>query len=1299
MQKKIFVVWFSMVFIFVQFSLSQIIPTSRQGTWSQAGFSETQKVIPRNFSAAANVLLHNLKNDGATDNTTALQTLIQFYAAKINADSISSVVLYFPSGTYIFRSAIEINAAQINGAHNIVLRGAGSDQTTCHFICSTSSSFDPLLNIQNTHDVGIENIKVERENTPTNNPDNISFYTCYSCWVYGVESIKPARFHVNISASNNIVVKGCSQYDAEATGEGGQGYGVNIAGSSYHCLIEDNIIRYLRHGVVFQDNAHDNVGGYNYVRDSHAWSGSHYYQEWDILFHGSGNYNNLFEGSVVDLIGADNKNGPSGSYNTFFRNIAYGAISLDETCQIGEYQCNLVANVFTQNNLMFVPTFDDRSGDLIDGYGLSLGYYRTHGYHMLSINNNCGEWNSGTCSCENNFSLDDYSYYYTSNAITPPDFWNSNITWPSIGPRRPNQSFPLSQINPAKYRWDHSSKLTVDAPRPTVPTTLAITAAHFYESGSGGTYAVHSSNVNSSYASVLNFMDTLTITANPPTGYVFDSWSDNVRDNPRFVTMTQDTTIYANYKAHLASNVGGVTNGNGQQRIGSSYYQASSNLYAGEDIVVYCSAGEIWATSYDWLSETWSPEVRLSDGSGQNSEPSLAVRGINQSYDLYSYSLQHDGIYAVWQKQTGTNTWDVCFALRIDNQWRIADYYGRPYIVNKFNPGNSSSDSCTVAPKPVITTFNIASGSSCIEYVSIVYNKTSTQIARKYAVMVNNFSDGYFNTANMLSTTSSGVLCLSQPAGQIGTNDTITLLYSKYDYTQASGVLATVDGVAYVWGHTNQWSTPQLVPAADGRSLNTDPHNWYGALYFTLGIWSPQVIRRNGKVEYAWIEMQTFEDPNVPFIVYQDRLSNGTWNSQYYVWDLLNIYDWSQVPSSVSLGNQTINGADVTTLRWSINNTLYAATDSNGVWNTTVSSGTGNDPQMTYFGTTPIGNASSDVNYYLYSQAGSSLWPIKTPLTIDQENLQQSTIAVSALSKKTTGGSLSLNKSIAPSTTVGKRKSAATTGTPVECSYSRTVVITDTAAKAQLSISVSQPKLGKRQLAFNAISDTTSIDASNFLNYLSTQQTTVGDDDDTLSFAVSISSKNLKTNPSALAVNLTGSSASRRNASLASLSHDVSKKWNKQQIAVSTTSLKGKTLGTLLSGFDVSTLGKNLQFSLAHVYKLPAPDTTAVTKQPVTTTTAATLVVTGLQGNYPNPFNPTTTINYQLQVASRVSLKIYDVLGREIVTLVDGMKEPGTYNATFDGSRLASGMYFARFIVNPQSGRQIVQVKKMLMIK
>jgi hypothetical protein len=84
-----------------------------------------------------------------------------------------------------------------------------------------------------------------------------------------------------------------------------------------------------------------------------------------------------------------------------------------------------------------------------------------------------------------------------------------------------------------------------------------------------------------------------------------------------------------------------------------------------------------------------------------------------------------------------------------------------------------------------------------------------------------------------------------------------------------------------------------------------------------------------------------------------------------------------------------------------------------------------------------------------------------------------------------------------------------------------------------------------------------------------------------------------------------------------------------------------------------------------------------------------------LAQNYPNPFNPSTKIFYELPKASRVSLIVYDVLGREVATLVDRMQEPGSYTVTFstqDGR--ASGVYFYRIHAG-----NFVSVKKMMLLK
>jgi hypothetical protein len=67
-----------------------------------------------------------------------------------------------------------------------------------------------------------------------------------------------------------------------------------------------------------------------------------------------------------------------------------------------------------------------------------------------------------------------------------------------------------------------------------------------------------------------------------------------------------------------------------------------------------------------------------------------------------------------------------------------------------------------------------------------------------------------------------------------------------------------------------------------------------------------------------------------------------------------------------------------------------------------------------------------------------------------------------------------------------------------------------------------------------------------------------------------------------------------------------------------------------------------------------------------------------LYTSYPNPFNPATTIKYDLATDSHVSLKLYDVLGREVMTLVDGDETAGRYQVTLNASELSSGVYFYR---------------------
>lgn len=84
----------------------------------------------------------------------------------------------------------------------------------------------------------------------------------------------------------------------------------------------------------------------------------------------------------------------------------------------------------------------------------------------------------------------------------------------------------------------------------------------------------------------------------------------------------------------------------------------------------------------------------------------------------------------------------------------------------------------------------------------------------------------------------------------------------------------------------------------------------------------------------------------------------------------------------------------------------------------------------------------------------------------------------------------------------------------------------------------------------------------------------------------------------------------------------------------------------------------------------------------------------GLSQNYPNPFNPKTVIGYQLPVTGFVNLKVFDILGNEIATLVDDYRPAGKYEVDFNAEKLASGIYFYRL----QAG-DFVQTKKMILLR
>ncbi|MBI5472650.1 MAG: T9SS type A sorting domain-containing protein, partial [Ignavibacteriae bacterium] len=89
-----------------------------------------------------------------------------------------------------------------------------------------------------------------------------------------------------------------------------------------------------------------------------------------------------------------------------------------------------------------------------------------------------------------------------------------------------------------------------------------------------------------------------------------------------------------------------------------------------------------------------------------------------------------------------------------------------------------------------------------------------------------------------------------------------------------------------------------------------------------------------------------------------------------------------------------------------------------------------------------------------------------------------------------------------------------------------------------------------------------------------------------------------------------------------------------------------------------------------------------------------------LHQNFPNPFNPTTEIRYQTPELSRITIKVYDVVGREVASLVDELQDAGFKSVRFDARNLASGVYLLRFTAMGTDGSvKLSQVRKLLLAK
>jgi hypothetical protein len=118
-----------------------------------------------------------------------------------------------------------------------------------------------------------------------------------------------------------------------------------------------------------------------------------------------------------------------------------------------------------------------------------------------------------------------------------------------------------------------------------------------------------------------------------------------------------------------------------------------------------------------------------------------------------------------------------------------------------------------------------------------------------------------------------------------------------------------------------------------------------------------------------------------------------------------------------------------------------------------------------------------------------------------------------------------------------------------------------------------------------------------------------------------------------------------------------------------------------------------------YTYRLKQVDFNGAFEYSNTIETEISVKEYSLGQNYPNPFNPSTKIKFNLAVDSKVSLKIFDVLGQEVATLINGQLAAGTQEVSFNASSLNSGVYFYRIDASGIDGQKFSSVKKMILTK
>ncbi len=768
---------------------------------------------------------------------------------------------------------------------------------------------------------------------------------------------------------------------------------------------------------------------------------------------------------------------------------------------------------------------------------------------------------------------------------------------------------------------------------------VTIDTARYVEPGGGGMYRINQASVTSSWQGTYteHVSDPIEVEAVPPNSqWFFDRWSDGVTQNPYYYCPGDHSILYAIFKKRLSSTTPTASGRNNQRKLES---------FGATEYAVYPSAGSIYFTKND--GSGWSNETRLSFmGTAKN--PSIAE----------TYSAPYTVLHVVWEEiqwWSGNEYHNVFYRKSTNNgaSWQNAVQVSYPPGYNAPPSAVNTDAAPVVAGSPIVIVWkagDIYSGSLKIQVEPVFGSST------------------YFTVDGSNGASSSASLRpMQQGPYKVAYRDgSATIQYREFNVTGGY---------------------PYYSVAFDfGKSADLSSEYWWMS-----DAANPCIVFDGTRTFVTWDALcevhaeEEWKDGSMGVGAAQRHILAREFTTSWQPVVEFAHYNYPLEKPSVGVNMNTSK----VVVMWELNGNSVdkvARDVTGGSWGVVSLLDGGVAPNLNHYvyGGNPtyaMYTAGSSAPYSIVMNTNVGMNPLSSSLSEGEEDgeIKDAPQGSFQLSRR---GSIDLGK-----LRLGRLPAGSVQGT------------------LWIESSLLQIERGSASQPWPFLSDT-----SDFSEWLSTTSVVMPQDADAVIGTLRISMRNFRIADTRVPLTtrlfssdlltVKGSENSRHFTlgdlvALGTPDTSISFKTN-----VAVHGLRGKQLR-----MRIRLVGQDDEQEPRWSTFL-AVDSTASSSFKTSSALSATSmlrqipVVYDLHANYPNPFNPSTTIKFDLPEISNVSLVVYDVLGRRVAELANGAREAGYHSVAWNASDIASGMYFARFEATDAKGNiRLNKVSKLLLTK